>query len=208
MAGGTTPRRSSASGRLTKIRHGSSEQVPSDRTTAHRTRRGGPAAPSRRSATSVSSRQSRVKIEKTKRLNRIFAHKTRPYHTKREGLASARLQADQEKNGIFCRPFRKTHQNGAISGLFHHKAAGGQRPAKNGELSGHRCGQSQGHLAAIASPAAAIPQSAPVNKSGPPISKRPKQPKWPLAAGFFRALGFACVFLVTAKTNSPPPARS
>ena len=119
--GGTTPRRSSASGRLTKIRHGSSEQVLSDRTTAHRTRRDGHVAPSRRSATSVSSRCNRKNVE-----NRIISHKTRPYHTKREALASARLQVDQEKNGLFCRPFRKSPSNGAISGLFHHKAAGGR----------------------------------------------------------------------------------
>ena len=51
--------------------------------------------------------------------------------------------------------------------------------------------QSQGPLAAVASPAAAIPQSDPVNKSGPPppISERPKQPEWPLlAASLLRAL--------------------
>ena len=50
-------------------------------------------------------------------------------------------------------------------------------------------GRSQGHLAAVASPAAAIPQSALVKKKRtPPISERPKQPECPLAASFFRAL--------------------
>ena len=107
--------------------------------------------------------------------------------------------AETSRNGHFSSVFAQDKQpalpvanNSAKFDTNAHKPQ--QNPVKNHKNEGFyspQTGQSQGHLAAVALHLAGCGHSAVRSheqKADPPISERPKQPEWPLAASLLRAL--------------------